>query len=226
MYKHPLIHRDKMTPQEALDLLIEGNQRFTSNISANKDLLHVANLTKDRQHPFAAILSCSDSRTSTELIFDQNLGDIFSVRLAGNIASDIAIGSLEYSCKHLDSKLVVVLGHSGCGGVKAACDHFTGGNIGEITKLIDPAVHKETTCSTERNSSNADFVAKVCLHNVEVQMQRIYDQSEILREMLAKKQIGLVGGVYDLATARVNFHEDHINFDAEKLQSRPIKSVA
>jgi carbonic anhydrase len=207
MYKHPLTDRDKMSPQEALSILIEGNQRFINNISANKDLLHVANLTKDRQHPFAAILSCSDSRTSTEIIFDQNLGDIFSVRLAGNIASRKAIGSLEYSCKYLDSKLVVVLGHSGCGAVTAACDHFTGGNIGEITKLIEPAVELEVTCTDNRSSSNKEFLSKVGYLNLDVQIQRILDNSPILRDMLANKEIGIVGGIYDLATASVDFPE-------------------
>ncbi len=134
MYKHPLLDRDKMSPQEALDILIEGNQRFTQNLSAHRDLLNIVNITKEQQHPFAAILGCSDSRTSTEIIFDQGLGDIFSVRLAGNIASQFAIGSLEYSCKYLGSKLVVILGHTGCGAIKAACDSFSGGNIGEIVK--------------------------------------------------------------------------------------------
>jgi carbonic anhydrase len=220
MYKHPLIDRDKMSPQEALDLLKEGNQRFINNISVNKDLLRVANLTKERQHPFAAILSCSDSRTATELIFDQNLGDIFSVRLAGNIASRKAIGSLEYACKYLDSKLVVVLGHSSCGGIKAACDDYVGGNIGEITKLIEPAVAQEKTCTHDRNSSNSDFVAKVCELNVKVQLQRIYDGSEILREMLDNKQIGFVGGVYDLTTATVLFPEESVIFDSSKLNNR------
>lgn len=208
MYKHPLIDRDKMSPQEALAILMEGNQRFINNISANKDLLHVANLTKERQHPFAAILSCSDSRTSTEIIFDQNLGDIFSVRLAGSIASRKAIGSLEYSCKYLDSKLVVVLGHSGCGAVTAACDHFSGGNIGEIVKLIEPAVALEKTCTDNRSSSNKEFLSKVGYLNVGVQIQRILDTSTMLRDMLADKKIGIVGGVYDLATATVDFPEN------------------
>lgn len=208
MYKHPFTDRDKMSPQEALAILVEGNQRFINNISANKDLLHVANLTKERQHPFAAILSCSDSRTSTEIIFDQSLGDIFSVRLAGNIASRKAIGSLEYSCKYLDSKLVVVLGHSGCGAVTAACDHFTGGNIGEITKLIEPAVALEHTCKENRSSSNKAFLSKVGYLNLGVQIQRILDNSTILRDMLANKEIGIVGGIYDLATATVDFPED------------------
>jgi carbonic anhydrase len=207
MYKHPFLDRDKITPAEALDLLIEGNQRFTSNISINKDLLQVANITRDQQHPFAAILSCSDSRTSTELIFDQNLGDVFSVRLAGNIASNMAIGSLEYACRYLGAKVVVVLGHTKCGAVKAACDHYSGGNIGEITELIDPAVLLECGHRDNRTSANAAFVDSVCSINVEVQMQRILARSEILRDMLRERRIALVGGLYDLDTATVSFPE-------------------
>lgn len=213
MYMHPLLDREKITPRQALELLIDGNDRFTRNISTNKNLLQVANLTKDQQFPFAAILSCSDSRTSTELIFDQSLGDIFSVRLAGNIASNKAIGSLEYSCKYLGSKVVVVLGHTKCGAVKAACDHFDGGNIGEITSLIAPAVRKEGSHSANRTSANGDFVNRVCELNVEVQMQRILGRSEILRTMLKNKEIALVGGVYDLETAQVTFPGAYRLFD-------------
>lgn len=219
MYKHPFADRDKMTPQEALDLLIEGNRRFTNNLSANKDLLQVANLTKDKQHPFAVILSCSDSRITSELIFDQSLGDIFSVRLAGNIASRKAIGSMEYACKYLNSKLVVVLGHSSCGAVSAACDHYTGGNIGEITKLIEPAVLQETTCSENRNSSNSEFLHKVCHLNVGVQIRRILDNSIILSTMLAEKKIGIVGGVYNLASAQVEFPVSYRHFESDKSQT-------
>ncbi|HYD33805.1 MAG TPA: carbonic anhydrase [Methylophilaceae bacterium] len=219
MYMHPLLDRDKITPQQALELLIEGNDRFTRNISTNKNLLQVVNLTKDQQFPFAAILSCSDSRTATELLFDQSLGDIFSVRLAGNIASNKAIGSLEYSCKYLGSRVVVVLGHTKCGAVKAACDHFSGGNIGEITSLIDPAVVKEHSHTADRNSGNGEFVNKVCELNVEVQMKRILDRSEILRTMLQNREIGLVGGVYDLETAKVTFPEAYRLFDLEQAAS-------
>lgn len=219
MYMHPLLDREKITPHQALELLIEGNDRFTSNVSTNKSLLQVANLTKDQQHPFAAILSCSDSRTSTELIFDQSLGDIFSVRLAGNIASNKAIGSLEYSCKYLGSKVVVVLGHTKCGAVKAACDHFNGGNIGEITSLISQAVTQEQTYTANRTSANGDFVDKVCELNVEVQMRRILQRSEILRTMLQNKEIGLVGGIYDLETAEVSFPEAYRLFDLEQASS-------
>lgn len=215
MYKHPLLERDKITPEQALGILIEGNDRFINNISSNKDLLQVVNLTKDQQFPFAAILSCSDSRTATELIFDQSLGDIFSVRLAGNIASNKAIGSLEYSCKYLGSKVVVVLGHTKCGAVKAACDHFDGGNIGEITSLIKPAVSGEHTHKEDRTSANGDFVNRVCELNVEVQMKRILARSEILRTMLQNRQIALAGAVYDLDTGLVSFPPQYRLFDLD-----------
>ncbi len=212
MYKHPLINRDKMMPLEALALLIEGNERFSSNQTEQKDLRKLVDLTQNAQHPFAAILSCSDSRAPTEFIFDQALGDIFSVRLAGNIASNKAIGSLEFACKYLGSKLVVVLGHSGCGAVKAACDGYKGGHIGEITDLITPAVNREVTELDNRASSNKAFLAKVCELNVDVQIRQILLASPTLQELLAKKKIGLVGGVYDLETAKVKFIENDLIF--------------
>lgn len=220
MYKHPLIERDKITPTEALDFLIQGNQRFTNNFSVNKDLLQIVNITKNQQHPFAAILSCSDSRTSTELIFDQSLGDIFGVRLAGNIASNKAIGSLEYACRYLGSQLVVVLGHTKCGAVKAACDHFKGGHIGEITSLIEPAVEREDDHIENRNSNNSPFVDRVCELNVVLQMQRILEGSAILRELLEEKRIGIVGGLYDLETAIVTFPPQYRWFDLLSAESQ------
>jgi carbonic anhydrase len=209
MYRHPDIDRDKLTPRQALDILIEGNQRFKNNVLREHDMLRVRDETVDKQHPFASVLSCSDSRTTVELIFDQNLGDIFSVRLAGNIASNKAIGSLELSCKYLGSKLVVVMGHSNCGAIKAACDHYKGGNIGEIIELIDPAVSLEKTITDKRDSSNDVFVERVCFHNVEVQMERILKRSPLLTEMIEKKEIGLVGAVYNLASGEVEFDQNH-----------------
>ena len=181
MYMHPEIDRDQMTPQQAIEILQQGNNRFVNNVKRQHDMLSVRDELKDKQHPFASILSCSDSRTTVELIFDQNLGDIFSVRLAGNVASTLAIGSLEFSTQYLGSKLVVVMGHSNCGAVKAACDHFKGGKIGEIIEMIDPAVDHETTISSERNSSNTSFVEKVCWHNVHEQINNI-KQSSICKQ--------------------------------------------
>ena len=209
MYRHPDIDRDKLIPREALDILIEGNQRFKNNVLREHDMLRVRDESVDKQHPFASVLSCSDSRTTVELIFDQNLGDIFSVRLAGNIASNKAIGSLELSCKYLGSKLVIVMGHSNCGAIKAACDHYKGGNIGEIIELIDPAVSQEKTVTDNRNSTNDLFVGKVCFHNVEIQMERILKRSSLLTEMIEKKEIGLIGAVYNLASGEVEFDHNH-----------------
>ena len=209
MYRHPEIDRDKLTPRQALDILIEGNQRFKNNVLREHDMLRVRDESVDKQHPFASVLSCSDSRTTVELIFDQNLGDIFSVRLAGNIASNKAIGSLELSCKYLGSKLVIVMGHSNCGAIKAACDHYKGGNIGEIIELIDPAVDLEKTVTVKRDSTNDLFVGKVCFHNVEIQMERILKRSPLLTDMIDKKEIGLIGAVYNLASGQVEFDHNH-----------------
>jgi carbonic anhydrase len=211
MYKHPNLDRDLITPKQALDILIEGNERFINNVRVQHDMLNVRDEIKDKQHPFASVLGCSDSRTTVELIFDQNLGDIFSVRLAGNIASRKAIGSLEFSTEYLGSKIIVVMGHSNCGAVKAACDNFHGGNIGEIVHLISPAVEEETTITQkdQRNSSNNDFVEKVCFLNVQEQIKRILRYSRIIKNQVQEGKVGLVGGVYDLASGKVIFDIDN-----------------
>lgn len=210
MYKHPLLDRDKMTAQEALEILVEGNHRFTSDLEQDKDFKSLIQITKDKQHPFASFLSCSDSRAPVELLFDQALGDVFSVRLAGNIASDKAIGSLEFASKYLGSKLIVVMGHSSCGAVKAACDDFKDGHIGEIINLIKPSIRHEKTVSdpAQRNSKNGDFVEKICALNVKYQIDTIIRCSDIVDDMLQSKQIGIVGAVYDISNGKVAFLEE------------------
>lgn len=208
MYKHPQIDRDKISPQEALDILIEGNYRFTNNLIGSKDMPSLVELNKNKQHPFASFLSCSDSRAPVELLFDQALGDIFSVRLAGNIASDKCIGSLEFSSKYLGSKLIVVMGHSSCGAVKAACDDFKDGHIGEIVNMIKPAIRHEKTVLVDRNSKNEAFVHKICELNVRYQIDQIIRTSDIIQDMIVAKKIGVVGGVYSLDTGEVKFLED------------------
>ncbi len=212
MYKHPLLDRDKISPQEALDILIEGNHRFANNLSGSKNMQSLVEITKNKQHPFASFLSCSDSRAPVELLFDQALGDIFSVRLAGNIASDKCIGSLEFSSKYLGSKLIVVMGHSSCGAVKAACDDFKDGHIGEIINMIKPAIRHEKTVLKDRNSTNEAFVAKICEHNVSYQIDQIIRTSDIVQDMITAKQIGVVGGVYDLNTGKVQFLPETYRF--------------
>ena len=198
--------RDNLSPQDALDILVQGNKRFIENKQQDKNFSEMREALENIQQPFAAILGCSDSRVAPELIFDQTLGDIFSVRLAGNVACRKAIGSLEYSCKYLGSKIIVVMGHSNCGAVKAACDNFEEGNITEIIKLLQPAVSEEiTTLDPERNSKNSQFVANVCFFNVKKQIQNIINQSDILRDLLDKKQIGIIGAVYNFASGQVEF---------------------
>ncbi len=197
-----------MTPQQALDILIEGNHRFMHDLDADKNFPYLIAKYKDRQHPFCSFLSCSDSRAPVEMLFDQSLGDVFSVRLAGNIASDKAIGSLEFASKYLGSKLIVVLGHTSCGAVKAACDNFREGHIGEIINHIRPAVRQEKTVLNQRDSSNEDFVAKVCELNVKTQIKQILHSSDIIEDLLNEKKIGLIGAVYNLATGKVEFLQD------------------
>lgn len=202
------IDRNNLSPKEALELLIKGNQRFIKNEQQVKNLSEMREVLIDNQQPFAAILGCSDSRTAPETIFDQTLGDVFSVRLAGNVACRKAIGSLEYSCKYLGSKIIVVMGHSNCGAIKAACDNFEEGNITEITKLLQPAVSEETTTlNPERNSKNSVFVSNVCFLNVKKQIQSIINQSDILKDLLQNNQIGIIGAIYNFASGQVEF--DH-----------------
>jgi len=208
MYTHPLLDRDKITPREALEILVEGNRRFSDNVTANRDVRQLLQITKDKQHPFASVLSCSDSRAPVEMLFDQALGDIFSVRLAGNIATNYAIASIEFGTKYLGSKLIVVLGHSSCGAIKAACDDFTDGHITQLIELIKPAVIMEKTESQTRNSGNADFVMKVCELNIRHQMHQIVYESEIIQKQLEARAIGIVGASYDLSTGKVKFYED------------------
>jgi len=157
MKAHSLDTQASITPAKALTFLKEGNLRFINNLKVNRDLLQQANETRDGQWPFAVILSCIDSRTSTELIFDQGLGDIFSIRIAGNVINTDIMGSLEFACKVAGSRLIVVLGHTNCGAIKGACDHVEMGNLTELLSKIQPAVYQETktTDPSRRNSSNA-----------------------------------------------------------------------
>src|SRR5690606_35035792 len=128
--------QEKLTPQQIIDLLQDGNKRFVNNLKVNRNLLQQVNETSDGQHPFACILSCIDSRTSAELIFDQGLGDIFSCRIAGNILNEDILGSMEFSCKLAGSKVIVVLGHSKCGAIRGACDNVTLGNLSSLLAKV------------------------------------------------------------------------------------------
>lgn len=197
-----------ITPSMALDLLKTGNSRFVDNLKINRNLLQQANETSDGQHPFAVILSCIDSRTSVELIFDQGLGDVFSIRIAGNIINEDILGSMEFGCKVAGAKIIVVLGHSKCGAVKGACDHVEMGNLTALLSKIQPAVYDEKSETQQRDSNNPDFVEKVAAINVRRTVQAIQQRSPILNAMIAAGEIGIVGGSHDIATGKVMFYED------------------
>ena len=197
-----------ITPAMALELLKDGNKRFVNNLKVNRNLLEQANETSDGQHPFAVILSCIDSRTSVELIFDQGLGDVFSIRIAGNILNEDILGSMEFGCKVAGAKIIVVLGHSKCGAIKGACDHVEMGNLTALLSKIQPAVYDEKTVTEQRNSNNSDFVEKVATINVKRTVHAIMERSPILKEMIESGAIGIVGGSHDITTGEVSFCDD------------------
>ena len=203
-----------ITPSMALEILKEGNKRFMNNLKANRNLLEQANETSDGQHPFAVILSCIDSRTSAELIFDQGLGDIFSVRIAGNIINEDILGSMEFACKVAGSKIIAVLGHTKCGAVKGACDHVEMGNLTALLSKIQPAVYDEKTELNDRSSSNTDFVEKVSVINVKRTVQAIMERSPILKEMILSGEIGIVGGIHNIANGEVTFYDDTLRLNS------------
>ena len=196
-----------ITPALALEILKDGNKRFVSNLKINRNLLQQANDTSDGQHPFAVILSCIDSRTSAELIFDQGLGDVFSVRIAGNIVNEDILGSMEFGCKVAGAKIIVVLGHTKCGAIKGACDNVELGNLTSLISKIKPAVDQETATSDNRTSSNANFVENVAELNVSLSVKNILLKSPIIAEMVKNEEIGIVGGVHDIKTGEVKFFE-------------------
>jgi carbonic anhydrase len=199
-----------ITPAMAITILKEGNKRFANNLKANRNLLEQANETVEGQHPFAVILSCIDSRTSAELIFDQGLGDVFSVRIAGNIINEDILGSMEFGCKVAGAKVIVVLGHTRCGAVKGACDHVEMGNLTALLSKIQPAVYDEKSETTDRSSANPDFVEKVAVINVKRSVNAILERSPILKQMIENGEIDIVGGTHDIATGLVTFYEEAV----------------
>ncbi len=210
MRAHSKETQASLTPRMALEILQEGNGRFIKNLKAQRDLLAQVNDTREGQWPFATILSCIDSRTSAELIFDQGLGDVFSIRIAGNIVNTDILGSMEFACKVAGSKLIVVLGHTKCGAVKGACDHVEMGNLTELLSKLQPAVYSEseTTAADKRNSKNGKFVENVATLNVKRSVKNIIERSFILEEMLDKGEIGIVGAMYNIETGKVEFYKD------------------
>jgi len=199
--------RDALTPQLAIDVLRHGNERFVKNLKSNRNLLQQVNETSVGQHPLAIVLSCIDSRTSAELIFDQGLGDIFSVRVAGNVLNEDILGSMEFACKVAGAKAIVVLGHSRCGAVMGACDGVELGNLTALLQKIQPAIAEETETHADRTSRNAEFVQRVALNNVKLVERLVIERSPLLAEMLDKGEIAVLGGMYDVETGAVEFYD-------------------
>lgn len=197
-----------MTPEKSLQSLKEGNLRFQQNLKANRNLLEQVEDTSKGQFPFATVLSCIDSRVSSELIFDQGIGDIFSARIAGNFVNEDILGSMEFACKLAGTKLIVVLGHTACGAVKGACDDAKLGNLTAMLEKIKPAVNAVTSPedSSLRNSSNIEFVNNVAVKNVQLTIDRILNESDVLAEMNSNGEIKIVGAMYDISTGAVTFY--------------------
>jgi carbonic anhydrase len=209
MKAHTQETQTTMTPEKSLQHLKEGNQRFQLNLKVNRDLIDQVSDTSEGQYPFATILSCIDSRVSSELIFDLGIGDVFSARIAGNFVNEDILGSMEFACKLAGTKLIVVLGHTACGAVKGACDDAKLGNLTNMLAKIKPAVKAVTypEDSNLRNSSNIEFVNNVAAKNVQLTIERILNESEVLAEMQNNGEIKIIGGMYDIHSGSVTFYE-------------------
>lgn len=200
----------KITPQIALKLLRDGNERFVNNLKINRNLLQQVNETMQGQHPFAVILSCIDSRTSAELVFDQGLGDIFSIRIAGNILNNDILGSMEFACKVAGAKIIVVLGHTKCGAIKGACDNVKLGNLTGLLNKIQPVIAKTPPLNgTQADIPNSVYAYSdaVAANNVHYVMDAIAERSPILHELIESHEIAIIGGMYDVETGVVDFYE-------------------
>lgn len=197
-----------MTPVQALEKLKAGNERWAKGSPMRRDVLTEVKATAKGQYPYAVILACQDSRTSTEQMFDLGVGDAFTLRIAGNIANDDNLGGVEFGTKLAGAKLIAVIGHTSCGAVKGACDGAQLGHLTGLLEQIGPAVESASPGAGERSSKNAAFVEAVAKENVMLQMRRIREGSPVVRELIDSGAVGLVGGMYDLGTGRVEWYAD------------------
>ena len=207
MRTHTKEMQAQLTPEKALHLLKEGNNRFINNLKLNRNLLQQVNETAEGQYPFAFILSCIDSRTCAELIFDQGLGDIFSCRIAGNILNEDILGSMEFACKIAGSKIIVVLGHTKCGAVKGACEDITMGNLTIVLAKIKMGIGG---LKAKSNPPDPSFVEKVAELNMRNTLKSIPEQSPILMELVQEGKLVLIGAMYEVETGAVRFYEDEM----------------
>lgn len=196
--------QDQISPSDALTLLKKGNERFLTNQAERRNLLDQVSDTQSGQYPFACVLGCIDSRVPSELIFDQGIGDIFNVRIAGNFVNKDILGSMEFACKVAGSKLIVVLGHTSCGAIKGACDQVELGNLTDMLKNFDPVLDS-VTCQGDRSSKNKEFVDRVTEKNVHDTVANIKDKSSVLNSLFESGEIDIVGAIYDVGSGKVAF---------------------
>lgn len=197
---------EKLTPRAAYGQLQQGNKRFVNNLKINRNLLQQMNDTASGQYPFAVVLSCMDSRTSVELIFDQGLGDIFSLRIAGNVVNEDILGSMEFACQVVGAKLIIVLGHTRCGAIKGACDDVKLGHLTGLLDKIKPAMHNtHKVGDSDHHHHQHIYYEKVAYSNVLHSMDEILDRSPIIAKLLKEEMIGIVGGMYSVENGRVHF---------------------
>ena len=211
MKKHSPEYLHNLTPYQGYELLVEGNKRFIGSLRKDHDHLEMINETREGQYPFAVILSCMDSRTSVELIFDQGLGDLFSIRVAGNIVNNDILASIEYAIKYVGTKVLMVLGHTECGAIKSAKQGVEDGHITDLLKRIQPSITKSLL-----DDKDYMFEDKVAYANVENSLEEILTRSKIVREMFSKGQIGIVGGVYNIENGQVDFFKNLTKKDPQR----------
>ena len=194
--------QDKLTAAAAIQILKDGNDRFVASNKAERNLLEQVGDTSGGQYPFAAVLSCIDSRVPAEIVFDQGIGDIFSARVAGNIINEDILGSIEYACKVAGSKAIVVLGHSKCGAVTAACKGVELGNITALLSKIQPAVNEIKPTVDEFTPEAIETVSEA---NVKHSIENIRKESPILAEMESNGEIEIVGAIYHVESGKVSW---------------------
>jgi len=218
MRKHSKEYLENLTPYKCYEILVEGNQRFVNNLNTNHDHLEMINETRDGQYPFAVVLSCMDSRASAELVFDQGLGDLFSIRVAGNIVNNDILASIEYAVKYVGSKILVVLGHTECGAIKSAKAGVQDGHITDLLKRIHPSISKAML----KDEKEHLFHDNVAYANVENSLEEILTRSSVVKEMFAKGEIGIVGAVYNVENGQVDFFK---NLTKRKKEDKMVSTV-
>ncbi len=218
MRKHSKEFLENLTPYKCFEILVEGNKRFINSLNSDHDHLEMINETREGQYPFAVILSCMDSRTSVELIFDQGLGDLFSIRVAGNIVNNDILASIEYAVKYVGSKILVVLGHTECGAIKGAKQGIKDGHLTELLERIRPSLSKAML----KDDKEHRFHDNAAYANVENSLEEILTRSDIVKDMFKKGDIGIVGGVYNIESGEVDFFK---NLTKKKKEDKQLTTV-